>query len=121
MEAALVRARCDDVRAEEGSRNMCGAGQERTRHRRTRMALRRSKAGASAGPATGEVGGAVQGNDVQSDDVQRMAVSPLGELRPRPSWCAGRSRAVREELQCGDYRRIRTGAVEPRVVDVGGC
>jgi hypothetical protein len=67
----------------------------------------------------------VQGNDVQSDDVQggdvqRMAVSPLGELRPRPSWCARRSRAVREELQCGDYRRICTGAVEPRVVDVGG-
>jgi hypothetical protein len=67
----------------------------------------------------------VQGNDVQSDDVQggnvqRMAVFPLGELRPRPSWCAGRSRAVREELQCGGYRRIRTGAVEPRVEDVGG-
>jgi hypothetical protein len=66
---------------------MCGAGQERTRHRRTRMALRCSKAGASAGPATGEGGGAVQGNNVQSDDVQGsdvqcMAVSPLGELRP---------------------------------------
>jgi hypothetical protein len=48
----------------------------------------------------------MQGNDVQSDDVQgggvqRMAVFPLGELRPRPSWCAGRSRVVREELQCG--------------------
>jgi hypothetical protein len=33
----------------------------------------------------------VQGNDVPSDDVQgggvqRMAVFPLGELRPRPSW-----------------------------------
>jgi hypothetical protein len=53
------------------------------------MALRRGKAGASAGPATGEGGGAVQGNDVQSDDVQgsdvqRMAVSLLSELRPRP-------------------------------------
>jgi hypothetical protein len=26
-----------------------------------------------------------QGNDMQSGDVQRMAVLPLGELRPRPS------------------------------------
>jgi hypothetical protein len=73
----------------------------------------------------------VQGNDVQSDDVQSndvqggnmqcMAVSPLGELRPRPSWCAGRSCAVREELQCGGCGRIRTGAVEPRVENIGGC
>jgi hypothetical protein len=41
----------------------------------------------------------VQGNDVQSDDVQGggvqcMAVFPLGELRPRPSWCAGGSRVM---------------------------
>jgi hypothetical protein len=47
----------------------------------------------------------VQGNDVQSDDVQgggvqRMAVSPLSELRPRSvgvqegrAWC-GRSCSV---------------------------
>jgi hypothetical protein len=67
----------------------------------------------------------MQGNDVQSDDVQgggvqRIAVSPLGELRPRPSWCAGRSRAMREELQCGDCGRNRAGAVELRVVDVEG-
>jgi hypothetical protein len=67
----------------------------------------------------------VQGNDMQSDDVQgdgvqRMAMSPLGELRPRPSWCAGRSRAVREELQCDGCRRIRTGAAGPRVEDVEG-
>jgi hypothetical protein len=62
----------------------------------------------------------VQGDGVQGGGVQRMVVSPLGELRPRPSWCAGRSRAVREELQCGGYRRIRTGTVEPRVEDVGG-
>jgi hypothetical protein len=104
---------------------MGGAGQGRTRHSRTRMALRRGKAGASAGPATGEGGVAVQGNDVQSDDVQggdvqRMAVSPLDELRPRPSWCAGRSRAVREELQCGGCGRIRTGAAGPRVENNGG-
>jgi hypothetical protein len=103
---------------------MGGASQGCTGHRRTRMALRRGKARASAGPATGEGGGAVQGNDVQSDDVQggdvqRMAVFPLGELRPRPSWCAGRSRAVREELQCGGCRWISTGAVGPRVEDVG--
>jgi hypothetical protein len=42
----------------------------------------------------------VQSNDVQSGGTQRMAVSPLGELRPRPSWCAGRSHTMREELQC---------------------
>jgi hypothetical protein len=40
----------------------------------------------------------VPGNDVQNGDVQSMAVSPPGELRPRLSWCAERSRAVREEL-----------------------
>jgi hypothetical protein len=67
----------------------------------------------------------VQGNNVQSDDVQggdvqRMAVSPLGELRPRLSWCAGRSRAVREELQCSGCGRIRTGAAEPRMENVRG-
>jgi hypothetical protein len=28
-----------------------------------------------------------QGNDMQSGGVQRMAVFPLGELRPRPNWC----------------------------------
>jgi hypothetical protein len=61
----------------------------------------------------------VQGNDVQSGGVQRMAVSPLGELRPRPSWCIGRSRAWREELQCDGYRRIRTGAAGPRMEYVG--
>jgi hypothetical protein len=52
------------------------------------------KAEASAGPATGEGGGAVYSDDVQSDDVQsdnvqdngvqRIAVSPLDALRPRP-------------------------------------
>jgi hypothetical protein len=45
----------------------------------------------------------VQGNDMQSDDVQddgvqRIVVSPQDELRPRPSWCTGRSHAVREAL-----------------------
>jgi hypothetical protein len=77
------------------------------------------KAGASAGPATGG-GVAAQEDGVQDDSVQRMAVSPLGELRPRPGRCAGRSCAVREELQCGGCGRIRTGAAGPRVEDVGG-
>jgi hypothetical protein len=62
----------------------------------------------------------MQSDDVQGGDVQRMAVSPLGELRPRPGRCAGRSRAVREELQCGGCKRIRTGALGPRVGDIGG-
>jgi hypothetical protein len=62
----------------------------------------------------------MQSDDVQNKNVQRMMVSPLGELRPRLSWCAGRSRAVREELQCGGWRRIRTGAAGPRVENVGG-
>jgi hypothetical protein len=56
----------------------------------------------------------VQGNNVQSDDVQddgvqRIAVSPLDELRPRPSWCTGRSHAVREVLQRDDSGRTRPG------------
>jgi hypothetical protein len=62
----------------------------------------------------------VQGDDVQSGGVQRIAVSLLDALRPRPGRCAGMSRAVREELQCGGCERIRTGAAEPRVEDVGG-
>jgi hypothetical protein len=88
----------------------------------------RGKAGANAGPAAG---GAVQGNDVQSDDVQgdnvqgngvqRIAVSPLDALRPRPGRCAGKSRAVREELQRGGCKRIRMGVAGPCVEDVGGC
>jgi hypothetical protein len=52
--------------------------------------------------------------------VQRIAVSPLDALRPRPGRCAGKSRAVREELQCDGCGRIRTGAIEPRVVNIGG-
>jgi hypothetical protein len=36
----------------------------------------------------------MQGNDVQSNGVQRMTVFPLGELRPRPSWCAGGSHVM---------------------------
>jgi hypothetical protein len=56
----------------------------------------------------------MQGNDVQSDDVQddgvqRIAVSPLDELGPRPSWCTGRSHAVREVLQRDDSGRTRPG------------
>jgi hypothetical protein len=43
-------------------------------------------------------GNNVQSDDVQDDDVQRIAVSSLDELRPRPSWCTGRSHAVREVL-----------------------
>jgi hypothetical protein len=61
----------------------------------------------------------MQGNDMQSGGVQRMTVFPLGELTPRPSWCAERSRAVREELQCGGCGRIRMGAAGSRVMDVG--
>jgi hypothetical protein len=60
------------------------------------------------------------GRQHAGNGMQRMAVSPLGELRPRPSRYAGKSRAVREELQCGGCERIRTGAAEPRVEDVGG-
>jgi hypothetical protein len=51
----------------------------------------------------------VQGNEVQSDNVQHMAVSALGELQPRPSWCTGRSHAVREVLQREDSGRTRPG------------
>jgi hypothetical protein len=54
------------------------------------------------------------------DGVQRIAVFPPDELRPRPSWCAGRSRAVRKKLQCGGCRRIRTGTVVSQVENVGG-
>jgi hypothetical protein len=36
----------------------------------------------------------MQGNDEHSGGVQRMAEFPLGELRPRPSWCAGGSRVM---------------------------
>jgi hypothetical protein len=36
----------------------------------------------------------MQGNDVQSGGVQRMTMFSLGELRPRPSWCAGGSRVM---------------------------
>jgi hypothetical protein len=35
-----------------------------------------------------------QGNDMQSGGVQRMAAFPQGELRPRPSWCAGGLRVM---------------------------
>jgi hypothetical protein len=45
----------------------------------------------------------------QGGGVQCMAVSPRGELRPRPGQCAGRLRAVREELQCGGCGWIRMG------------
>jgi hypothetical protein len=62
----------------------------------------------------------VQGNGVQDDGVQRIAVSPLDALRPRPGRCAGKSRAVREEQQCGGCERICTGAAGPRVENVGG-
>jgi hypothetical protein len=65
-------------------------------------------------------GNNVQSNGVQDDGVQRIAVSPLDALRPQPSQCVGKSRAVWEELRCGGCERIRTGAAEPRVEDVGG-
>jgi hypothetical protein len=36
----------------------------------------------------------MQGNNVQSGGAQRMTEFPLGELRPRSSWCAGGSRVM---------------------------
>jgi hypothetical protein len=62
----------------------------------------------------------VQGNGVQDNGVQRIAVSPLDALRPRPGQYAGKLHAVREELQRGGCKRIRTVAVRPHVEDVGG-
>jgi hypothetical protein len=67
----------------------------------------------------------VQSDDVQSDNmqdngVQRIVVSPLDALRPRPGRYALKSRAVREKLQRGGCKWILTGAARPRVEDVGG-
>jgi hypothetical protein len=62
------------------------------------MELRRGKAGASACPAAGR-GGAV--------------------ARRAGRRCAGKSLAVREELQCNGCGWIRTGAIEPHVENVG--
>jgi hypothetical protein len=61
-------------------------GAQRRRRREWHMG------GACRSRAPGGV--AMQSDDVQGSDVQRMAVSPLGELRPRPSWYAGRSRGA---------------------------
>jgi hypothetical protein len=55
------------------------------------------KAEANAGPATGGGGGAVQDNDEQLRDVQDNGVP------------------------CGGCERIRTGAAEPRVEDIGAA
>jgi hypothetical protein len=116
----------------KGGRSRRGAGQGRTRHRCTRAALRRGKAGASAGPATGEGGVTVQGNNMQSDDVQGcgvqcMAVSPLSELRPRPVGVqesrarCGRSCSVAATGGSAQEQRDRTWrmseAVEEKAVD----
>jgi hypothetical protein len=49
----------------------------------------------------------VQSDDVQGGGMQRIAASPLDELRLRPGQCAARSRTVREELQCGAAKRRR--------------
>jgi hypothetical protein len=70
--------------------------------RRTRLGhvqVRRDKAGASAGSATGG-GVAAQGDGVQDDGVQGGH-----------AWCW-------EELQCGGCGRIRMGAAGPRVENV---
>jgi hypothetical protein len=48
------------------------------------------------------------------DAVGRMLQQRAGQRR------AGRTRAVREELQCSGCRWICTGAVEPRVENVRG-
>jgi hypothetical protein len=105
----MVRARRWRVSGTRDQAMACGAQRRRRREWHTGGACRSRAPG----------GVAVQSDDVQGGDVQRMAVSPLGELRPRPSWYVRRSRAVREELQYGGCRRIRTGGVEPRVGNVG--
>jgi hypothetical protein len=51
----------------------------------------------------------MQGNDVQNGGVQRMTVFPLGELRPRPSWCAGGLC----EMNIGGRRGKRSGRYGP--------
>jgi hypothetical protein len=48
------------------------------------------------------------------DTIERMLRRCVGRR------CAGRSRAVRDELQYGGCGRIRTGAARSRVMDVGG-
>jgi hypothetical protein len=57
----------------------------------------------------------MQGNDVQSDGVQRMTVFPLGKLRPRPSWCAGGSHVMDIRGRQGKGNRWHDfNASEPR-------
>jgi hypothetical protein len=79
-----------------------GSGQTRTKGNEVAHGSTLARTVAE-GPATrqgrGECGTgnrrrAMQGNNVQSGSVLRMTVFPLGELRPRPSWCAGGSRMV---------------------------
>jgi hypothetical protein len=90
-----------------GGAGACGgaAGVELRRTRLGHVQVRRGKAGANAGPAAGRGGVvaracrsrapggvAAQDDGMQGGGVQRMAVSPLGELKPRLGWCAGRPR-----------------------------
>jgi hypothetical protein len=52
---------------------------------------------------------------MQGNDVQRMTVFPLGELRPRPSWCAGGSRVMDIRGHRGkDNGRHGSNASKPR-------
>jgi hypothetical protein len=55
------------------------------------------------------------------DEASRVqeAVGRMLQRRARQRR-AGRTHAVREELQCSGCGRIRTGAVEPHVENVGG-
>jgi hypothetical protein len=123
-EATLVRARCNDVQAEEGRLRHTGESGPRMR-----------AAWACAGAMLQGRGERGPGNRRKRSNCagQRCAERrragrrraahggvPAERAQAMTGWCAGRSCAVREELQCGGYRRIRAGAVEPRMEDVGG-
>jgi hypothetical protein len=69
---------------------------ELRRMRLGHVQMQRGKAEANAGPATGGGGGAVQDNDEQLRDV------------------------LDDGVPCGGCERIRMGAAEPRVEDIGG-
>jgi hypothetical protein len=135
-----LRARRGGVRAKEGRlQHTGGAGQGRIRLGRAQE--RRSKAGASAGLATGGGGVVVQGDGVQGDGVQACvcgygtggAGAELGAAACSAWWCPRWASSGRDQVgvQGGCVRCGRSCSVVavggsareqrgPRVEDVGG-
>jgi hypothetical protein len=118
-----LAARASSERARGGDAEQ-RAAQARKLERAAPSAWWRGRRGDEAHEARARADATRQGRSKRGTGNGRKRRSCAGQRRAiarrAGQRCAGKSHAVREELQCGGCERIRTGAAGPRVENIGG-